>query len=88
MGDNRISMEVTTRIYHRGVLRVAGVVHVGTPAAQVAGYLRDAQGYADGGLRAREHALRMLREDAEQRDECARRSLISAAVAMLAWGLS
>lgn len=81
-------MSAPASIYHRGVLRVSGVVHVGPHTAQVGHYLRDAEAYADGGLRWREHALREMAQDAERRDECARRSLVCAAVAMLTWGLS
>lgn len=81
-------MTVPRDHYHRGVTRVAGVVHVGPAGVQVREYLRDADGYADAGLRHAEHAERELRARLEQHDECARRSLLCAAVAMLTWGLS
>lgn len=81
-------MSAPASIYHRGVLKVAGVVHVGPPERQVGNYLRDATSYADGGLRHIEHAERELREQLMGYDECARRSLVCATVAMLTWGLS
>lgn len=81
-------MSAPARIYHRGVLRVAGAVHVGPIPQQVGHYLRDATSYADGGLRHIEHAERELREQLMGYDECARRSLVCATVAMLTWGLS
>jgi len=81
-------MSAPASIYHRGVLRVAGVVHVGPIVRQVGWYLRDAESYARRAEGLPEHYARLARLEVEQADECHRRSLVSATVAMLTWGLS
>jgi hypothetical protein len=81
-------MSAPASIYHRGVLRVAGVVHVGPPAAQVGHYLRDAEAYARTAQSAVERHAREARIEVEQADECHRRSLVAATVqALRALGL-
>lgn len=81
-------MSAPASIYHRGVLKVAGVVHVGPSTRQVGHYLRDAEGYARAAESAVEYHRERARLEVEQADECAQRSLVSATIAMLTWGLS
>lgn len=76
-------MSARDDIRHGGVLRVAGVVHVGPPARQVYWYARDARGYARGLMV--EHHLAEARRAAEESDECQRRSWVSALEQLVRW---
>ena len=80
-------MSAPAHICHRGVLKVAGAVHVGPPERQVGHYLRDAESYARRAEGLPEYHARLARLEVEQADECHRRALVSAVVAMLTWGL-
>lgn len=70
-------------LFHGGVLKVAGVVHVGRAPARVRSCVRDARGYARGLMV--EHHLEEARRAAEQADECQRRSWVAAIADLVRW---
>jgi len=70
-------------IYHGGVIKAAGVVHVGTPTTQVRNYVSDARGYSRGLMV--EHHIEEARRVAASGDECQRRSWVRAVEQLARW---
>lgn len=70
-------------LFHGGVFKTAGVVHVGRAPARVRSYVRDARGYARGLMV--EHYLEEARRVAEQADECQMRSWVAAVESLARW---
>ncbi len=79
-------MSARDDLYHGGVLRAAGVIHVGPPARQARWYARDARAYARGLMV--DHHIEQARRVALEADECQRRSWVSALEQLVRWGLS
>ena len=72
-------------IYHGGVIKAAGVVHVGTPTTQVRNYVSDARGYSRGLMV--EHHIEEARRVAASGDECQRRSWVRAVEQLVEAGM-
>lgn len=70
-------------LFHGGVLKAAGVVHVGRAPARVRSYVRDARGYSRGLMV--EHHIEEARRVARQGDECQRRSWVAAVADLVRW---
>ena len=70
-------------LFHGGVLKASGVVHVGRAPARVLSYVRDARGYARGLVV--EHHLEQARLAAAGGDECQRRSWVAAVADLVRW---
>ncbi len=70
-------------IYHEGVLKAAGVVHVGPPTSQARNYVRDARGYSRGLMV--EHHIEQAQLAAAGSDECQRRSWVKAVEQLARW---
>lgn len=72
-------------LYHCGVLRAAGALHVGAPHVRARAYLRDAEGYAASGLSHDDALERERRDSAVGHAENMRRSYVAALSALLSW---
>lgn len=72
-----------SHLFHGGVLKAAGVVHVGTASSRVGAYARDARGYSRGLMV--EHHIEEARRVARQGDECQRRSWVAAVADLVRW---
>jgi hypothetical protein len=72
-------------VYHRGVLRTAGVRHVGRAHIRASLFVRDAHAYDRCALGEIDVGLERIREACEKADECARRSWVCAVADLARW---
>ena len=76
-------MSAPQSIYHHGVLKAAGAVHVGPPHHRARLFVRDARGYSRGLMV--EHHIEEARRVAREGDELQRRSWVSAVSDLARW---